>query len=78
MCSWFHLDGFSNSFWKSNETLAAFLGLSDESVDAILVHLFVSFGQKKEEDRLLVDRCQRWRRLGTAASRGSLNRSGNQ
>lgn len=31
-----HVDGFSKSFWKSNETLAAFLGLSDEAGDAIL------------------------------------------
>ena len=54
MCLSFHLDGFSKSFWKSNETLADFLCLSDGAADAILAHLFV-FGEKEKEDYILVD-----------------------
>ena len=53
MCSWFHLDGFSKSFWKSNETLAAFLDLSDEAGDAILAHLFVVFGRRKKKKKIV-------------------------
>ena len=54
MCLSFHLDGFSKSCWKSNETLADFLCLSDGAADAILAHLFV-FGKKEKEDCILVD-----------------------
>lgn len=48
-----HVDGFSKSFWKSNETLAAFMGLSDEAGDAILAHLFVSFGRRKKKKKIV-------------------------